>query len=773
MNRNFFILHGHFYQPPRENPWSGYIDRQVSAAPFSDWNARILEECYSACAYAPILEGGQVSAVINCYEYISFNFGPTLLEWMDRESPKTVQRIIDADRISSARNYGHGNAIAQVFNHMIMPLANAKDQYTQALWGLADFRRRFGRDSEGLWLGETAINDETAAILVDCGVKFVVLSPYQALSVIENGQEHNAEGANIDTGRAYRLPTKNGDLSVFFYDGPMASGISFGDLLQNAAHIQGAVRSAFGARYGDVRLVHTATDGEVYGHHKSLGNMALARFIDQNTHNNNPEFTFTNYGAFLEEYPPLAECRLIPGKDGRGSAWSCSHGVGRWHEDCSCHTGGLDTWNQKWRTPLRDAFNLLRDAINGAAETQLSPLLKDIWAARNDYYTPYTLKTSEGFDGFFLKHQKKTLGLSDRQKIVSLMEGLRFAMLMYTSCGWFFSDISGIETIQDLLYAQRAYEYFKPYLAPEVYQNYTALLGEAQSNIPSEGTGKDILQKALAETKITDQTLRHYFIWQIARRGDVSPHPSYITTLLHHDAECALVRFSSFTAPDVFGAYLIREGALRYAEFPSPPPIDKSFWEKAASWQKLEISNLPPFLRLRSLSHSISYEKRHGFNNSRAEMSMPSAAFIGLERHFLPDENTYISLFLNLRIASFSGKAADGLTAAEVDDFHKSISLYKQKTLFKEGIEYLAKLTAGVIYPIIEEALRKKDAAMLKSARVVLWEIKDDTPPSSLLRLQDAVYRAYLSGAGRGGEGSPEFHSEFQTLRSALNFCKE
>ncbi|MGL5722291.1 MAG: DUF3536 domain-containing protein [Brevinema sp.] len=764
---NYFILHGHFYQPPRENPWTGFIDRQISAAPFADWNVRIHKECYAACGYAPVMDGGRVSSIVNCYEYFSFNFGPTLFEWMDVHTPDTIRRIIDGDRISAARNRGHGNAIAQVYNHMIMPLASVRDQYTQVIWGLEDFKRRFGRASEGIWLGETAINQQTAEVLVDNGVKFVILSPFQAQSYVNNGTTIDVEGGRVPTGQAYKLPTKNGPLAVFFYDGPMASGISFGDLLKDSNNLAGAVRSAFAGQYGDVRLVHTATDGEAYGHHKAFGNMALARLIEQNSRSPQPEFQFTNYGAFLEENPPQFECSLIPGNNNLGSSWSCAHGVGRWREDCSCHTGGLDSWNQKWRTPLRDAFDFLRDSISEAAEKALSPLISDVWGARNAYFQPYTLKTEESINEFLSTWQKHPLSDEERRQVLLMMEGLRFSMLMYTSCGWFFSDISGIETIQDLLYAQRAYECFEPYMDKSVYDKYLSILDEGKSNLTEQGSGKDVLLKAIETFKISPETLRRCLVLQTieSSSSNLSLGGFTVSWSLRENNRGILV-FKSFFHKEITAAYKMEKGLLYYAEMEDfPQNISEDFWS-SIKWVPLSIASLPFFLRLDILSRNLSLEISNGYDCQRSDITLAARAFIGLEKYLLPQEKLNLELILYQKLATLASNVDQMLTTQESNRFHSTITLYRKLNPSPAFLERVALITVNTLHPFLAQALKQRNADHVKEARLILWEVKDFTPLASLVVLQDDVYRALKDNVG-GGENS--FRVQLDALMTDLN----
>ncbi|HEY9762282.1 MAG TPA: glycoside hydrolase, partial [Trichocoleus sp.] len=246
----YVCIHGHFYQPPRENPYLNTVELQPSASPFHDWNERIHHECYRPNAFARILnDRGEVIRIVNNYEYISFNIGPTLMSWMENYDPITYQRILEADRRSCDRFGGHGNAIAQVYNHIIMPLANRRDKYTQIRWGKADFRRRFGRDPEGMWLAETAVDGETLEALVDEGIRFIILAPSQvqrcrpmAHGDHSAGEWHEVGGGQIDPSRPYRcfLKDANGNphperfLDVFFYDGPISRDMGFNDVLSSS-----------------------------------------------------------------------------------------------------------------------------------------------------------------------------------------------------------------------------------------------------------------------------------------------------------------------------------------------------------------------------------------------------------------------------------------------------------------------------------------------------------------------------------------------------------
>ena len=501
----YLIIHGHFYQPPREDPWSGVVDRQDSAYPFHDWNARIHEECYAANTDARTLDGsGRIREIVNNYAYMSFNFGPTLLSWMEGHDPEAYRSIIEADHLSMERTGGYGNAMAQVYNHVIMPLANERDKYTQVRWGLEDFRSRFGRDAEGIWLAETAVNLDTASVLVDCGVKFIVLSPTQAEACRDGGASEwvDVSGNSIDTSQAYRLKTPKGELAVFFYDMDISKSVGFEHLLTSAENLRNRILSAYSDEASQL-MVNIATDGESYGHHEAFANMCLASMISDNGGNGDGgHFLMTNYAHFLSLHPPGTEVRLKEGNNGLGTAWSCAHGVGRWMEDCGCSGGGGPGWNQKWRAPLRNALDFIRDRIAAAGETASQELLKDFWKARDAYILVLlgdgganNSANNAAFNSFLDEHALRILTEEERGRVRMLMEAQKYAMYMYTSCGWFFSEISGIETVQCMRYAARALEFSKEFLPEDTEERFLEMLSHAVSNIPSYGNGRKVYEE--------------------------------------------------------------------------------------------------------------------------------------------------------------------------------------------------------------------------------------------------------------------------------------
>lgn len=469
------IIHGHFYQPPRENPWTGEVEAEPSAAPYHDWNERVYAE-----SYAP-------NAAVDNYARISFNFGPTLLSWLERHHPDTYQHILRADRESAVQRGGHGNAIAQAYGHAILPLCNERDRLTQVVWGVADFRFRFGREPEALWLPETAANDATLSLLIEQGLRYVILAPEQAKRVRVGSEWLDVSGGKVDTTRAYRFEHPDGSgrsIAVFFYDGSLARAIAFEKALTSSRGLVELFLRA-GTR-GD--LVNVATDGETYGHHFKFGDLGLAHALGVEARQ--AGFWITNYGEYLDRHSPESVVEIENGPEGEGSSWSCAHGVGRWARDCGCHTGGEAGWNQAWRDPLRTALNFLRDDAAIKFEAAAGELLRDPWAARNDYIS--VLLEPGAKEDFLGRHAVKELSETERERVFQLLEMQHGALLMFTSCGWFFSDLAGIETLQVLRYAARVIDLQEQLGFAVPRKEFLGLLANAKSNRPGKGNGAEI-----------------------------------------------------------------------------------------------------------------------------------------------------------------------------------------------------------------------------------------------------------------------------------------
>lgn len=514
----FVCVHGHFYQPPRENPYLDAIEKQPGAAPCHNWNERIHHECYRPNAFARILnDRGELIRIVNTFEYISFNIGPTLLSWMERYDLETYQRILDADRHSCARLNGHGNAIAQVYNHIILPLANQRDKVTQVTWGIADFQQRFGRRPEGIWLAETAVDYPTLEVLVEAGIKFTVLAPSQVQRcrplISHNGQRedwHEVGGGQIDPTRPYRCFLKQPDgspdpdryIDLFFYDGPISRDMGFNDVLSASQHFAGRIGQAIHGDHRPFQLISVATDGETFGHHRGGAEKTLAHALTEEFPRQG--WTVTNYAHYLATHPPTWEAELKP-----ITAWSCSHGVDRWQDDCGCGGGG--GWHQQWRRPLRDALDWLRDQLVQVFEQWGSALLLDPWAAREAYVAVMGDRGDDSLNAFFEAHQSHPLGAAERVKALQLLEMQRHALLMYTSCGWFFEEISRPEGTQILRYAARAIELAGEVAGIALETEFVERLALAPSNVGTFSTGAGVYQELVRSSRISlEQVAAHY-----------------------------------------------------------------------------------------------------------------------------------------------------------------------------------------------------------------------------------------------------------------------
>jgi alpha-amylase/alpha-mannosidase (GH57 family) len=441
----YICIHGHFYQPPRENPWLEAVEMQDSAYPYHDWNERITAECYGPNGASRILDaGGRITRIVNNYSRISFNFGPTLLAWLETGAPAVYESVLAADRESQARFSGHGSALAQAYNHMILPLASSLDKRTQVLWGIRDFEHRFHRHPEGMWLPETAVDVETLEALAERGIKFTILSPHQARRVRPGGARawRELENGSIDPSMAYRVRLPSGrSLSVFFYDGQISHAVAFEDVLAKGESLAHRLMEAFSDERDWPQLAHVATDGETYGHHRRHGDMALAYALDYIQSNHLARFT--NYGEYLEKHPPTHEVQIV-----EDSSWSCVHGVERWRSNCGCNSGTHPEWNQEWRAPLRQALDWLRDLLATRFEQAGSRLFVRSWRARDEYIRVVLDRSPENVERFLREQCRRSLSADERVTALELLELQRQAMHMYTSCGWFFDELSGIETVK-------------------------------------------------------------------------------------------------------------------------------------------------------------------------------------------------------------------------------------------------------------------------------------------------------------------------------------
>ncbi len=508
----YICIHGHFYQPPRENPWLEAIEPQDEASPYHDWNERINAECYAPNTAARVLdEGDRIIDIVNNYSRISFDFGPTLLSWLEEKAPEVYRAVIDADRESRDRFRGHGSALAQAYNHVILPLASREDKEIQVVWGIRDFELRFGREPEGMWLPETAVDIETLETLAAHDIEFTILAPSQAARVRAVGESDWSEvsGGRIDPTLPYiqRLPSGR-SIVLFFYDGPASRAVAFERLLHRGENLATRLAS-IGRADGRPRLGHIATDGETYGHHHPHGDMALAfalRAIETRA-----LATLTNYGAFLETSPPQHEVEIF-----ERTSWSCAHGVERWRSNCGCRTGGPPGWTQAWRAPLREALDWLRVRVTPHMRRAEGETFAEPEKAVLDYVELILDRGLENVERFVERRARKPVSPAERVTALKLMELERHLQLMYTSCGWFFSDVSGIETVQVLRYSGRAIQ-----LASDVFpaeterleREFLELLARAKSNRPDVGGARELYERNVKPNQVTFESLAaHYAI---------------------------------------------------------------------------------------------------------------------------------------------------------------------------------------------------------------------------------------------------------------------
>jgi len=487
--QRYVCIHGHFYQPPRENPWLESVELQDSADPYHDWNERITAECYAPNTAARILgEKDRIVKIVNNYSRISFNFGPTLLSWLEIADPEIYGRIIDADQESQRLFAGHGSALAQAYNHMILPLANDRDRQTQVLWGIRDFEHRFERAPDGMWLPETAVDLATLDALAAQGIRFAILAPHQAARVRKINTEswEDVGGGRIDPTHPYRCILPSGRaIALFFYDGPISRAIAFEKLLASGEALVSRLREGYNDQRTWPQLMHVATDGETFGHHHKYGDMALAWVLDRVCADGSTRLI--NYAQYLDLYPPAWEVEII-----ENTSWSCSHGIDRWRADCGCNTGSHAGWNQAWRAPLRDALDTLRDRLIPIFEQQGGELLNDPWRARDGYIAVILDRSPECLRSYLDQHSSRQLTPAEVPTVRRLMEMQRHALLMYTSCGWFFDDISGIETVQLLRYAGRAMQLAQPFTTLDLEAEFMENLAAAKSNLPAFKNGREL-----------------------------------------------------------------------------------------------------------------------------------------------------------------------------------------------------------------------------------------------------------------------------------------
>ncbi len=500
MKKDFICVHGHFYQPPREHAWLEVIEVQDSAYPYHDWNERICAECYAPNASSRLLDDeARIRDIVNNYGHMSFNFGPTLLSWMESAAPEAYRGVLEGDALSR-KSFGHGSAMAQAYNHIILPLANPRDKRTQVIWGMEDFRHRFGRDPEGMWLPETAVDLESLDLMAEAGLTFALLSPHQARMARvlggDDGAWEDVTESRIDPSRAYLCRTSaERTICLFFYDGPVSQAIAFERLLADGQQFARRLLGSLSETRDWPQLVNIATDGESYGHHFKNGDMALAYALE--SIERGAQASLTNYATYLESNPPTHEVEIV-----ENSSWSCIHGIERWRSDCGCNTGEHPGWNQAWRAPLREAMDWLRDELVPRYEKEAGALISDPWAARDAYISVILDRSPENLEAYFQEWGSHPLGEGEKLRLLKLLELQRHALLMFTSCGWFFDEVSGLETVQVMQYAARAMQLARDLFGEDLEPEYLRRLEAAESNISENRNGKVTYEKFVTPSEI-------------------------------------------------------------------------------------------------------------------------------------------------------------------------------------------------------------------------------------------------------------------------------
>ncbi len=642
-SNKFVCIHGHFYQPPRENAWLEVVEQQETARPYHDWNQRITFECYEPNAAARIKDGtGWITKIRNNYNRISWNFGPTLLSWLEKANPDVYHLLQQADRRSSERYGGHGSAMAQAHSHLILPLANYRDKITQVWWGIRDFEYRFGRYPEGLWLPELAVDTETLEVLASHGIVFTVLSPRQAKAIRKTGETgwREVNESTLDTRRPYWCLLPSGRrIALFFYHGGIAHDVAFGGLLDNGKAYAERLLASFDNN-DEPQLVHLATDGESYGHHHRYGEMALAACL--NHIEDSGRASLSNYAAFLEQFPPQYEVMVH-----ENSSWSCAHGVERWRSDCGCNSGSNPGWHQRWRAPLRDTLNWLRDRLIPLFEQEGARLFRDPWAARNDYIDVMLRRDEASVAAFLAKHARRPLSPLEEVTALRLMQLQRYSVLMFTSCGWFFDEISGIETNQILQYALRAMDYAQDLSGIELHTEFVRRLSAAPSNRYANGAVSYL--KNVVPTKV-----------DLAR---VAMHFAVASVFEERPEDLDLF---NYTAKPEF-IEVIEAGTQRLAAGRLLIRSNLTHFERAFSFTALYLGQQHLIGNISETMNAATFDEMYQ-KTSEAFRNANLGDVMGiLQQYFGPDKFSLSSLFTEERIKIIRDIAQQSLELAELN----------------------------------------------------------------------------------------------------------
>ena len=800
--QRFVCVHGHFYQPPRENPWLEAVEIQDSAFPYHDWNERITAECYASNSASRVLDGEERVMDITCnYAKMSFNFGPTVLSWMAFAAPSIYQAILAADRQSMEWRSGHGSAIAQVYNHMIMPLANSRDKRTQVVWGIADFRKRFERFPEGMWLAETAVDLETLDILAELDIKFTILAPHQAAGFREIGSDEWTE-TDIDPTRAYLCNLPSGrSINLFFYDGPISRAVAFENLLDSGEGLASRLLGGFSDDRDWPQLMHIATDGETYGHHQKFGDMALAAALNQIEGNNHARLT--NYGEYLELCPPTMEAKIH-----ERTSWSCTHGVERWNSDCGC-SGGIAGWNQQWRKPLRASLDWLRDRLAKAYAQKGKELLKDPWQARDAYIDVILDRSMEKAESFLAEHAARPLGAEEKITALKMLEMQRHAMLMYTSCGWFFDELSGLETVQVIDYASRALQLSGGVAEGNVEQAFLDRLKEAKSNIPDHQDGLWIYRNFVLPTRLDLVKVgAHYafsslyeeyedhsqiYCYAIAKEeyNKISTPDAVIAMGRIHVASEITEENTCLTFCVVrLGSHDFKGGVMENCDQEKYAAMRE---EMTAAFDKALYTDLVSLMDMHFGTHSFSLlnlfsdEQRKIINliinqnmeesiSSYQEMferSRPLMEFIKETRVPVPH------IFLAAAEPALNDALKKGMSAEEIDEdaVHRTVGQIRKWGVGIDGGDteyFLRRHMEAMSAQLMQDPSDLKLMARMQKYKdllneipisIVLWQMQND-----YYALAKTVYPDYLAKASQGDEGAGIWLDSFRKLGETFRF---
>jgi len=801
----YICIHGHFYQPPRENAWLEYIEMQDSAYPYHDWNERVTAECYAPNTASRILDGeGYITQIVNNYTKMSFDFGPTLLAWMEEKAPDVYQAILEADRETQQTFSGHGSALAQAYNHVIMPLANRRDKYTQAMWGIREFERRFSRKPEGMWLPETAVDLETLDILAKLGIKFTIVAPHQARQVRQIGTDawNDVSNATIDTTMAYEIKLPSGrKLNLFFYNGPIARTVAFEDLLNSGDNFARRLAGAFSEERAWPQLVHIATDGETYGHHHRFGDMALAFALHYIETNGLAQIT--NYGQYLESHPPTHEVEIA-----ENTSWSCNHGIERWRSDCGCNAGRNPKWNQTWRAPLREAMDWLRDTLAPNYETKAQELLKDPWAARDDYIEVILDRSPENIQRFLDQYRTHELNESETVTVLKLLELQRHAMLMYTSCGWFFDELSGIETVQAIQYAGRVVQLAQELFGDDIESHFLEHLELAKSNIPEHSDGRRIYDKFVKPAMVDlTKVTAHFAVSSLFEEygGQAKIYCYHIDVQDYQTSECGKTRLAAGWAKVTsnitkehaaisfgvfhFGDHNINAGVREYQGGEAYQTMIQE------TTQTCSIADFPEVIRLLDKHFGVSTysikdlfrdEQRKVLDNIlESALSEIEAAYYQVYEHHYPPMR-FLSELGNPIPKSFHTAAEfilnGGLRkaiSADTLDVERIRSLLEETRTWKveldtEGLSYLLQQTLERL--MVKLVTTAEDIDFLKEL-LAAAEMSRSLPfPVDLWKVQNlyhemlkSTYREFQTRVQQGDEAAQEWLNQFVSLGQHLS----